>query len=279
MIVAATATLRGSGSANQDHAVVVEGAVAVLDGATIWLPHDDHRDGGWYARTLGAALAVRLPSHQRPLTDLLADAIADVRDVHGLRPGQSPHSTVSILRWDTETLEALALADSPIAVYRSDGTHDLVQDMRLAAVGAEHHSAYRQHLRHGHGYDAAFSTLLVALQRAEKTERNRPGGFWVAEAEPAAAGHGLVRTWVLSDVSHALVLSDGAAAGALDYGVHDWTKIGRQVLDYGPASVIKDVHTAESSDPHGRRWPRPKCHDDKTIVAVHWLPTLDSSDV
>ncbi|MER7282092.1 hypothetical protein ABT369_47455 [Dactylosporangium sp. NPDC000244] len=120
--IASAATLRGDRATNQDQLIVVDGAAAVLDGATSWLhTYDgpDPRDGGWYARTLGQALTGRLPGHGTPLADILADAIAHVRDTHGLRPGESPYSTATIARWDTERADLLVLGDRGPALERA----------------------------------------------------------------------------------------------------------------------------------------------------------------
>lgn len=146
LITVSTATLKGDRTTNQDHCVVVDGALAVLDGATSWLPQDPSRDGGWYSRMLGAALTVLLPGRNRPLTDLLAEAIADVGDRHGLQAGTSPTSTVSILRWDADNLEALVLGDSPVVVYPVTGEPVVVFDDRLEAVGADERLAAEAHL-------------------------------------------------------------------------------------------------------------------------------------
>jgi hypothetical protein len=99
-----TATLRGDGRSNQDTVIVTDRAVAVLDGATSWSapnggPVPD-RDGGWYSRTLAAALLPRLDGDDA-LGDVVGAAIAHLRDTHGLSAGRGPESTVTIVRWDT----------------------------------------------------------------------------------------------------------------------------------------------------------------------------------
>src|SRR4051812_18902709 len=80
--ISSAAALRGDRPTNQDQCVMVDGAAAVLDGATSWLHTYDGpepRDGGWYARALGAALTAILPGHGTPLEAILAAAICDVR--------------------------------------------------------------------------------------------------------------------------------------------------------------------------------------------------------
>ena len=269
-VTVSTATRKGDRPTNQDHAIVVDGALAVLDGATSWLPQDPDQDGGWYARTLGAELTLLLPGHDRSLADLLAEAIATIRDRHRLDPVHSPTSTVSILRWDDETLETLVLADSPVVVYPRSGDPDVVHDSRLDAVAAHQRRAYREHLRTGRRYGTSFEQLLVALQTEEGAWRNRDGGFWVAGAIPDAARHALVRRWDVGNIARGVALTDGAAAGVTDYGTDDWGTLGKALAAAGPSAVVDAVHSLEAGDPDGLAWPRSKRHDDKTIALVQF---------
>jgi hypothetical protein len=112
-----TATLSGNGRTNQDHTVVTDHAMAVLDGATSWLPQDPARDGGWYARTLGAALTTRLDDDAIALAEIVAAAITELRDTYGLRPGDCPTSTVTIARWTADDMQLYTLGDSPAVIY------------------------------------------------------------------------------------------------------------------------------------------------------------------
>src|SRR3954447_3183888 len=131
-----TATLRGSGRTNQDTAVVTDHAMAVLDGATAWLPQEPGRDGGWYSRQLGAALAKRLDS-PTPLIELVTNAISDVCNDNGLVVGHAPESTVTIARWSADELEVLVLGDSPAVIFQRDAEPVVLVDDRLQATGAE----------------------------------------------------------------------------------------------------------------------------------------------
>jgi hypothetical protein len=79
--VVSSTTRRGDRPTIQDQVLILDGALAVLDGATSWLPHDAARDGGWYARLLGSVLAGRLPGHGTALSVHLAAAIGQLRRV------------------------------------------------------------------------------------------------------------------------------------------------------------------------------------------------------
>jgi hypothetical protein len=269
--ISTAATLRGDRPTNQDQIVVVDGAAAVLDGATSWLHTYDEvepRDGGWYARMLGHALTARLPGRGVDLAEILAAAIADVRDAYGLRPGNSPYSTAGIVRWSDEQIELLVLGDSPAMIGTVSGTAMVVADDRLARTAPDERAAYRDHLRDGHGFDQRFAGLIAEVQRRERHSFNRPGGFWVAEADPAAAAHAVRRTVPISEVRTVALLSDGAAAGVTDYDLTDWIGLAAALDDAGAAAWLRSVHQAEQADPDGKRWPRTKCHDDKSVVSL-----------
>ena len=87
--------LDGRPRPSEDHVVVLDNAVVVLDGATA--PSPDLPSGGWYAGLLAKRLANGLCA--RPdgdLATLLAEAIAAVAAAHDLLPGASPSSTVAM---------------------------------------------------------------------------------------------------------------------------------------------------------------------------------------
>jgi hypothetical protein len=234
-----------------------------------WLPQPPGQDGGWYARLLGSALTELLPGRDQALTSAVSQAIEKVREVHGLTPGNSPSCTVALIRWDESegTLEALALADSPIVVYMKSGAVDVLIDDRLSKVGVEEHARIHNFLREGRGFAGdEFSALVRALQLVELPLRNHEDGFWVAEAAPSAAEHAIFRSWPLEDVTDAIALSDGAAAGVCMYAQQSWRDLLALVRSSGPGALLQTVHAVEEGDPDGQRWPRAKRHDDKTIA-------------
>jgi hypothetical protein len=263
-----TATLAGEARGNQDHVVVTDRAVALLDGATSWLPHDPARDGGWYARVLGAALTPRLDDPDRSLIDVVTEAIGDLCDRYGLAPGESPSSTVTIARWDPETVEVYTLGDSPAVVYPGRGEPALIYDDRLDVVGTGHHEAYREHLKSGLGYDDRLAELIAELQLTEREQRNRAGGYWIAEGDPAAAAEAVTERFPLTEVRAVLLASDGAAADVMTYRRNDWPDVYDFVTQANPGVYLRDIHAAEDADYDGRWWPRPKRHDDKSLAWI-----------
>jgi hypothetical protein len=229
----------------EDHVVVLERAVVLLDGATS--PRPELPSGGWYAGLLAEELAVALRAKpDGDLRPLLADAIAAVAGAHGLRAGASPSSTVAILRWSDDRVDGLVLADSPIVAFGPGGA-DLLADDRLAR------------LRRAGRLNTTAEVQAV---------RNKPDGFWVAEADPAAASHAVTRSWPRASLDAVLLASDGVSVAIDDYDLFDWPHVLAAARERGLLSVLEAVRIAEAADPDGDRWPRPKRHDDQALVLV-----------
>ncbi|AOS65894.1 hypothetical protein [Actinoalloteichus hymeniacidonis] len=274
---------------SEDRVVVLPRAVVLLDGATMLTPRE--RNGGWYAQQLAAELAERLPSQTADLQTILADAITTLVQRYDLVPGDSPSSTVSLLRWDDEVVEGLVLADSPVVAFTDSGPRPLTDD-RLAAlresnrrsedqdrrqadpvrpdsVDATPPTGFRDRLRTGGGFGEGHRAALGAAMGRTARLRNVPGGFWVAEARPEAAFQAMVAAWPRAEVRDVLLASDGVSCGVDDYGIFpDWTAFGERARTAGVQAVLDDVRAAEESDPDGRRWPRAKRHDDQSLVHV-----------
>ncbi|MFI7679898.1 hypothetical protein [Actinophytocola sp. NPDC049390] len=253
---------------SEDVVVVLPNAVVLLDGATSLDPALP--SGGWYANRLAHELSGRLVGYpDADLADLLAAAIKALARDQGLVPGESPSSTVALLRWNDTRVEALVLADSPIVAFTTTGTH-LVTDNRLASMPRG--SGYRDRLASGAGYDDDHLMALRAAATSMSRRRNTEGGFWVAEADPDAAHYAERATWPRADVHTVLMATDGVSCGVDTYHVFpDWTAVRDLALTEGPESVLDAVRTAENNDPNGTRWPRPKPHDDQALALVTFI--------
>jgi Protein phosphatase 2C len=252
----------------QDRTVLLERAVAVLDGASA--PDPAERDGGWYATQLAAELAARLEDRRLDLATVLADAIAAVTSTYRLVPGHSPSSTVTLLRWEADRIDGLVLGDSPLVIFAGD-TAEVVVDERLEAIAPTQRVAYHDRLAAGGGYDERHRELLRALVGEQRRHRNRPDGYWIAEATPTAARQALTRSWPAAAVSTALLASDGVSRG-IGRAVPDWTAALRLIRDRGPDALLDAVRAPEQADPDGRRWPRSKPYDDQALVVVTFRP-------
>lgn len=260
---------------SQDRVVVLPSAAAVLDGASAVDGGSSERDGGWYAGVLAAELASRLESAM-DLRTVLGDAISAVATRFRLTAGGSPSSTVALLRWGRGTVEGLVLGDSPLVVVGPDGRAETVVDERLAAVAPAQRVAYHDRLAAGGGYDDGHRELLRSLVGEQRRHRNAPGGYWIAEASPAAAREALVRRWAPGDVALAVLASDGVSRGVgAGHALPSWPAAAAVAEESGALAVLDAVRAEEAADPDGVRWSRSKRHDDQSLVLVDWPAPAD----
>lgn len=234
--------LDGRRRPSEDRVVVLDHAVAVIDGATSADP--ELPSGGWYAERLAAQLTSALHG-DADLRTVLRSAISGVARDEGLAPGRSPSSTVAMARWTPDHVDLLVLADSPIVAFGQ--TTEVVADDRLVTLR-----------RAG----------KLRTHDAVRALRNSPGGFWVAEADPDAADHALTRTLPRRHLEALILATDGVSCGVDDYDLFTWPEALRLARAQGAAAVLDAVRAAEESDPRGTRWPRVKRHDDQAMALV-----------
>lgn len=258
------ATLAGSTN-NQDRYVIGDQFAAVLDGATSVAGNRSH-DPGWYAEQLARAIEEAVP-HGEPLAEVVASAIRTVRDAHGLTPDTTPTSTIALARWSDELVETYLLGDSYAVVIHADGSEIIHTDDRLDGVATPERTAYRRRLAEGHGYDDGHRALLLELQAEQARRVNQSGGYWIAGAEPEAALHGITTQEQRAGVSGLLLASDGVDLERHPDAVN-WHELYEEVVVSSPEQVLRRIHETEETDPDGRRWPRSKLHDDKTLLLV-----------
>ena len=270
------------GPVEQDRHVVLSHAVLVLDGASG--PDPAAPTGGRYAEWLSAALGAALTAvPDVDLADALADAIGRVAREHDLRPGSGPSCSVAVVRWFTGTLDALVLGDAKvIAVLPAPNLLDDLTpwggastreielcDLRIADVAADLRLLLRRRLHQGGTFDEGHDALLAEIRAEERRHRNTAGGYWIAEAEPAAARHALTGRWPLDGLVGVAIATDGAWRGFSQYRMHpDPTYLVLRPDRFEPATALDLIHQKEAADPDGRRWPRSRRHDDKTLAIV-----------
>jgi hypothetical protein len=199
---------------------------------------------------------------------VLSAAIGHVAALHPdcdlSHPG-SPSAAVAITRVTDDGLEYLVLGDITL-VMRTEDTLTVIVDNRVSATAAaERRRADRHPIGSVEKHDA-----LRAMKYVELAARNRPGGYWIAAADPAVATRALTGRVPLTDVSRLAIMTDGAARLVDLFAAMTWTETLSLLDRAGPAEIIRRVRALESADPDGRRWPRNKRSDDATIVYARW---------
>ncbi|MEZ5407695.1 MAG: protein phosphatase 2C domain-containing protein [Acidimicrobiales bacterium] len=244
---------------SEDRIFTTPNAVIVLDGATQAIPLE--RDGGWIADELGRRLVAALTTDPGgELVPMLERCIAAMVKDHDLRPETAPSTTVSIVRRDGDALDVLVLCDSPVIVLDTTGQIHEIRDDRLTDVIAR--------IRPRGSLQSLPADERMALIAQFEAHRNQPHGFWCVTATPEAARHAIVTSFAVAQVDTVLTMTDGVAAGVIDYGMPaDWLTAFAVARDH-PQQLVDLVHEVEASDPDCSRWPRSKRHDDKVAARI-----------
>jgi hypothetical protein len=264
----ALATDAAPGRPNEDFVISSTDLAVVVDGAGI--PFGGcHHGVAWYARQLGVrTLAALVASPELSLADGLAAGISTVADLHrntcDLTSPGTPCAAVGVLRIGSETVDTLALSDVTVVVDLDTGPA-VTCDLSIERVSGTEPDAVAG-LRFG---TQAHASALAALVEQQTATRNRPGGWWVAAANPEAAHHSLTASFPRRRVRRASALSDGATRPVDQMGIYGWPEYLDLMDELGPASLISHVRSIESDDPDGVRYPRTKRHDDAS--AAFWL--------
>ncbi|BCB81936.1 protein phosphatase 2C domain-containing protein [Phytohabitans flavus] len=248
-------------AANEDWALATQRLAVVLDGQTARTDTGCRHGVSWYVASLGAAIAA---DPDPPLQTVLAGAIERTAARHpecDLSHPATPSATVAIVRFGQSAVEYLILGDVTVLADTTSELHVLTDGRIEATATAERHAADRYPIG-----SAEKRAALLRMKHAELAHRNRPGGFWVAAADPAAAAHAV--TGELTGVRRLAVLSDGAARIVAPFGQLDWPGVLDLLASRGPTELIERVRAAEATDPAGTRWPRNKASDDATAVYV-----------
>jgi hypothetical protein len=253
----------GGDPPGQDRWAATHHGVVVLDGATAFDPAAPTADR--YVDALLAALADILDT-PADLATIISEAIASVADRLQLAPGDGgPSSTVLLLREAGEWLDVTVLGDSVALTGFRDGRIERLTDNRMQKIAPDLRARYRERLRSGVGYDSTHRELLCRIQHEERTARNTEHGYWIAEADPAAAHHAIFRRYHRADVAWCVLATDGAQHGFDHHGI-DWTVL-RTDRTRQLHERLDELQCWEAEhDPNGRQLPRAKRHDDKTVV-------------
>jgi hypothetical protein len=259
----ATAQLPAAADSD-DKVFTTPNAVIMLDGASAFTSVPVR--ASVYAEHLGRHLRDELTAApEYDLQELLGAAIRAAAHELKLTAGNSPSSTVTVVRELADTLQILSLGDNLVIV-----PNEIITDDRLDQLDLAPRRTYRDRLTAGFGYDDEHRAVLQELQAEQAKLRNREGGYWIAEAEPAAAAHATVRRRTLADTPSVVLATDGAYNTMRHLGLTDWPVLVNANVDQLRAILLRCQRWEAETDPSGVRLPRAKRHDDKTVAAVHF---------
>lgn len=247
---------------NEDWVHVSQGLVLVLDGATARTDTGCAHGVAWFVDQLGKAIVER--TGQLSVAAAVAASISYVAGLHPecdlAHPG-TPSAAVGALRMAGDWVEHFVLGDVSVVLDVGDQVRVITDDRVSLTASAERAEADRFPIGSSAKQDA-----MLRMKRQELAARNRPGGYWVAETNPAAVEHALTGQTRLDQLRRFAVLSDGAARAVATFGLYDWANALDLMQVAGATELIRQVRAAEQSDTDGTRWPRNKRSDDATAV-------------
>jgi hypothetical protein len=267
-VTMATAEAGRPGRTNEDFVGAAPTAVVLTDGAggVVGAETVCRHGVGWYACRLGGHLLNLLspgaaypaaPATDRTLPALLAEAIEAVADDHrhtcDLADPRSPWATVAILRLRDGHAEYLVLGDSVLVLDRA-GAPLVVTDPREVRIAEPYQAALDTAVEGS----AEYQRILRDGRTAMRANRNRPGGYWVAQQDPRAAAEAVVGSLPVADLAGALLLSNGASRIVDRFGLADWAEVLTAVRTAGPDEIISRVRQAEAD--------RKVAADDATVA-------------
>jgi hypothetical protein len=166
-----------------------------------------------------------------------------------------------LLRAHDEGADYLTLGDATLLLDTADGLQ-VISDERVNQLAGKEREAANQ-VPTG---SALKLRRRAQLTRALRRARNRPGGYWVAAADPRAASQAVTGTLPATSLRRAVLLSDGASRLVDLFGLATWEELLALLDENGPDELLRQVRAAEAVDPEGRQWPRTKRSDDATAV-------------
>jgi hypothetical protein len=259
------ATLPGAADKpNEDAACADSITVVVVDGVTERTGTGCVHGTAWFAEQL--ARGVLGADREVGPSDALRHAIARTAALHratcDLSDPATPCGAIGMVRIGRDgRLRYLALGDVSI-VLANDQEHRVVTDERVERTA----QALRAEAGSLPSGSAARAAALISMKRAEIAARNKPGGYWVAGADPSVVDHAITGEMAVSDVHRVALLSDGAARAVEPFRLTDWSGALDLLATRGPGELLARVRAAERADPEGTRWPRTKMSDDATAV-------------
>jgi hypothetical protein len=248
---------------NEDHAAAGQSLAVVVDGLTARTETGCIHGVAWFAGQL--AQSVLRFGHLGP-ADALRSAIRHTASLHAdtcdLTDPATPCAAVAIVHvGDDDHLRYLLLGDVSVVLV-GDEIKRVVSDQRINKTAlAQRAEADRL----PYGSDAK-SAAMVSMKQAEIAARNKPGGYWIAGADPAAVDHAITDSVPLSELSRIALLSDGAARAVDLFKVTDWAGVLDLLETSGPLELIARVRSIELDDEDTTRWPRNKVSDDATAA-------------
>jgi hypothetical protein len=244
----------------------------ILDGASSVSPGQvttASSDAAWIVDHLADALRT-LAADPAPLKDLVAAAIrrtADlVDDEWNGSPEVPPSAALGVVRHVDDHTEFLVLADVSVILRPEAGAQWFI-DRRVDVHNRPAADAMERALSDASmSFEQASQHTRPYLAKPRQSAMNKPGGYWVASIDEAAAEHALTGT---VDGAEDVILASDGFTRALDlFGL---VPDADSLFDRDFRQLAQDIRGVERDDPDTRKFPRWSVSDDICAHRLQWV--------
>ncbi|MBN2645307.1 MAG: protein phosphatase 2C domain-containing protein [Desulfuromonadaceae bacterium] len=257
---------QGSGRFNEDRVLVTPNLFGVFDGASSLVSrYYDDKSGAWWAAELACQeFAGGQDEDLLGLAKLANERIGEAMERHAVDPAdklQCWSTSAAVFRLRAGLLEWVQTGDCLILAIDDHGRHELLTPYH------NHDAETFAHwwLQPDESLEQALERLRPVIERVRLGMNRHYGVLSGAPEAEAFLHHG--RT-PLQGLRHVLAFSDGFFPPESRGGELDFSRLVALYLDHGLEAVAQWVRLLEGRDPQCRLYPRFKCHDDMSAVAV-----------
>ncbi|MGV8996039.1 MAG: hypothetical protein ACOH12_03730 [Parvibaculaceae bacterium] len=260
-----------------NHAWVIDGATGVGDSELMPAPSDAR----WLAQTTSTQLTEQATRFGADLSGLLRHVITTLHQSYEAGRSREPNgryelpsAAMIMVHNDNGVLTCANFADCRLLLLTDDGEFSEYGEKH--ADRSEKSKARTAALldKVGEGGDPFALPEVMAHLRKQRNYQNREDGYWILGLDPQAVDH--MRSWTipLTKPVTGLLVSDGFASLAYDYGKLTPAELVAKARDEGLATVVQAIRKYErDDDPHMKIYPRFKCSDDATALLFRSAPS------
>lgn len=253
---------------NHDAFGIAGGMFWVIDGATALAPTGEDELNRFVA-DLSGGICARAYSEE-PLVEILAAVAREMLPRYSghREPWERPSAAVAMVRVSGGKLEYLVLGDALVAIGNGNGHGVLVvEDKALAPLDRKAVEEKTRLQREKGMTSSQARTAITQLLRKHRSLVNRPGGYWVFNADPDACYRAKTGAIEGARGVRVLLATDGFTRLVDVFGYATWEGLlARELATKTLRELAAALRSLEAADQECLAYPRFATYDDATAV-------------
>jgi hypothetical protein len=177
-----------------------------------------------------------------------------------------PHAAVVLIRCDRDGLDYAILGDSGLLAVQNGATR-VITDPEVAAIDPALARRMAELRIQGANERSIQSDIEERIRGIYET-MNTADGIAIAALDPAAVRRAIAGRLPWPDDGRILLATDGLLRLIDPFAAFDAAGLRHASFEQGLGSIFATLRKLEESDAERLRWPRLKCHDDTTALAL-----------